>query len=382
MSLPKVSVIVPAYNAGLYLKGTLQSVLAQTYLPDEIIVVNDGSTDATEQVALQYGDRIKYLYQENAGPAAARNRGVAQAQGDYLALLDGDDLWLPNFLQSLLGLAQSQPEAAGFYGWAQMVTAQGQPLPQLAGAQQYRPNQLYQALLRANFLIPSTMLLRKSAVLEAGSFDPAPVLRGVEDWDLWLRLSRTQSLVCHPVPVAQYRVHTDSLSANPLRMQQATQALLVKHFGPDDSEPNQWSGDKQIAYGGYYRFCALTSVTKQKDWGGAATFLTKALAINPALATDMDLFYEFALGSQPLGYRGTSQLLELEQNASHLASLLTACAAPSKLRATAYYALGLVAYNTRHFRQVRGFLAQAASAQPGLWVQPRFLSTFLKSLVR
>ena len=90
---PLVSCIVPVFNGERYLAEALDSILAQTYRPVDLIVVDDGSTDGTAQVAAGYGERITYLYQENSGPAAARNKGIDAAQGEFVAFLDADDVW-------------------------------------------------------------------------------------------------------------------------------------------------------------------------------------------------------------------------------------------------------------------------------------------------
>jgi glycosyltransferase involved in cell wall biosynthesis len=95
---PLISCIVPVFNGELYLKETLASIVAQTYRPLEIIVIDDGSTDLTGQQVHSYGDQILYVYQHNAGPAAARNHGLHVAKGEFIAFLDADDVWVPHKL--------------------------------------------------------------------------------------------------------------------------------------------------------------------------------------------------------------------------------------------------------------------------------------------
>jgi glycosyltransferase involved in cell wall biosynthesis len=100
--MPTVSVVIPAYNAEAYLREALDSVFAQTRPPDEVVVVDDGSTDRTSEVAASYGDRVRLLRQPNRGEAAARNAGVLAARGALIAFLDADDTWLPRYLESQL----------------------------------------------------------------------------------------------------------------------------------------------------------------------------------------------------------------------------------------------------------------------------------------
>ncbi len=107
---PLISCIIPVYNHELYVGETIESVLAQTYRPLEVIVVDDGSTDGTAAVVAGFGDRVRYVYQNNAGPSVARNTGAALATGDYLAWLDSDDLWRADKLERQLAFLQAHPD--------------------------------------------------------------------------------------------------------------------------------------------------------------------------------------------------------------------------------------------------------------------------------
>lgn len=109
-SIESVSVIIPAYNAESFLADAVQSVLAQTIKPSEIIVVNDGSTDNTESIAKRFGNKIRYIRQENGGTASARNRGLEIAGGDLIGFLDADDIWLKNKLEIQVCILQKHPE--------------------------------------------------------------------------------------------------------------------------------------------------------------------------------------------------------------------------------------------------------------------------------
>jgi glycosyltransferase involved in cell wall biosynthesis len=94
-----ISVVIPAFNAGQFIRRTVDSILAQTYSDFEIIVVDDGSTDNTADVVRSYGPKVRYIYQQNAGDGPARNTGITAAEGDWIAFLDHDDEWLPKKLQ-------------------------------------------------------------------------------------------------------------------------------------------------------------------------------------------------------------------------------------------------------------------------------------------
>jgi glycosyltransferase involved in cell wall biosynthesis len=355
---PKVSVIIPAYNQGQYLSQAINSVLAQTYCNFEIIVVDDGSTDESREVVSQFGNQVRYIWQENKGLGGARNTGIRAARGELIGLLDADDEWLPNFLETMVSLARQHPEASVYYCRAQSMDTNGYKLPQIFGGLVRQTDTMYQTLLRANFLIPSTIVARRSDIIAAGMFDQSSQdIHGCEDWDLWLHLALDHEFIGTDGCFVRYRLHGNSLSANSVGMQRAAQAVMEKHFGHDDGDYQNWSNEKRRAYGGVYRYCLLTSIQHQRDWRSSIEYLRQALQIDPTLSVDLTFFYDLALGAQPNGYRGTSHYLDLEENEHHLMTMLsnvfesTNSIEFQSLRdqtfGTAYYALGLVAYNVK-----------------------------------
>src|SRR5690349_18059587 len=110
MKAPLISVVIPAYNAAAFLAPTLASVFAQDHRPIEVILVDDGSTDDTLAIARNWSPVLRVCHQDNAGPASARNRGIAMAQGDYLAFIDADDTWLPGRLRHHLAILTDRPD--------------------------------------------------------------------------------------------------------------------------------------------------------------------------------------------------------------------------------------------------------------------------------
>ena len=383
-----VSVVIPAYNQAQYLFGAIESVLTQKYKEYEIIVVDDGSTDNTPTVAKQFSDIIRYIHQENQGLAGARNTGIQVAKGELISLLDADDQWLPDYLQTMVALVNQQPEAAVYYCCAQSMDAEGNDLPQVFGGPNVPPDKMYETLLRADFLIPSTIMLRKSVVKAAGLFDPT--FRRLQDGELWIRLLKKDfRFIGIPDVLVRYRIHSTSLSNDPSGGQQAMMALAIKHFGPDDGQPQTWSNDKQRAYGGVYRYHVLTSVQHQNDWKAASSFLRQGLQADPTLSTDLDLFYDLAHGNQPVGYRGTSFRVDLEHNASNITMMLEDVFSSSgalelkimrrRTYGTANYALGLVAYNFDNRTLSRRFLLNALLYRPDLWSHSRVVGNFSKS---
>jgi glycosyltransferase involved in cell wall biosynthesis len=384
---PRISVVIPVYNQAEFVGHAIQSLLHQTINCHEIIVVDDGSTDDSRAVVSEFGDKVNYIYQENQGLAGARNTGIRAAKGDLIGLLDADDIWVPDYIEKMMALVERHPEAAVYYGCAQSIDEQGHELPQIFGKPAMHSDSLYHTLLRANFIIPSTVLMRRAIIERAGLFDQT--LRSCEDWDLWLRLLPGELFVGTSVILVKYRLHRRSLSADPAGMQRAAQAVVEKHFGPDDGRWEAWSGEKRRAYGGVYRYYALLSVQRQNDWYSAGCHLSRAIQIDPTLAEDIDLFYDLAHGTQPLGHRGTAFQLNLSDNAHRILSMIKSASREllsrefshifSRANGTACYALGLVADNIGDRQASRHYLISALKYRPDLWRDRRMIRHLVKA---
>jgi glycosyltransferase involved in cell wall biosynthesis len=180
-----ISVVIPAYNAGLFLGETLDSVLAQSYPAHEILVVDDGSTDDTAEVVGRYGDAVRYLRQDNQGQAVARNTGIQAATGDWIALLDSDDLFLPDRLRRAAETIEANPRLVGVYSAFDYLYEDGT----LSFFPAFPARELWPALRYRSPILPSTTTIRRSALLEVGGFRKV----FIEDWDLWFRLVRRYS---------------------------------------------------------------------------------------------------------------------------------------------------------------------------------------------
>lgn len=201
-----VSVIIPTYNYGRFVTQAVDSVLAQTYRPLEVIVVDDGSTDDTRQRLAPYGDRIRYVYQQNAGPEAARNTGLELAQGEFVAFLDPDDYWLPGKLEIQVRWLQKEPTAV-------MVCSRTCSEPTAGGSKgegSVRWLTLDEVYMR-NPVCTSTVVARRMVVEAVGRFRPG--IRS-EDWDLWMRLARRGGIGMWEEPLVVYRVHGGNRSRN------------------------------------------------------------------------------------------------------------------------------------------------------------------------
>lgn len=210
-----VSVIIPAYNVAPFIAETLESLFAQTRGGFEAIVINDGSTDETEERLAPYRDRIVYISQKNQGLKAARNAGLRVSRGHYIALLDGDDLWEPGFLETLVGMLESDPALSVAYPNAVFLNS-----PKFAG-------RLYQdvfpaigpvtfdRVLRRECYIFGSLVFRREVLDDVGMFDESLEGTGAEDLELWLRmLQRGYRFKFTIKPLVKYRWRHNSLSNN------------------------------------------------------------------------------------------------------------------------------------------------------------------------
>lgn len=201
-----VSVVIPVYNAEKYLEETLASIFAQTYPHIEIIAVDDGSKDRSIQILEQYPDKVRIVRQPNKGAATARNRGVQEARGKWIAFLDSDDLWTPDKIQRQL-------DVCGHYAWSHTNSVfmggvnDGRRDSDFTAKHQ---GQVLEQLICSNFIGTSTLMILRQAFLDVGGFDES--LRSIQDWELWIRTARRYPIGYVDAPLMRYRVHAVSAS--------------------------------------------------------------------------------------------------------------------------------------------------------------------------
>lgn len=250
MTSPQVSVVIPCFRQGRFLAGAIESVLAQTCSSIEVIVVNDGSDDDTEDVAARYGGRVRYVLKENGGLSSARNAGIAVARGRYLLFLDADDLIDRRAVMSLveqMGDVDDRLVMMGFRLFVDHPAAEfSQDQSPAMAAEHFsrifdidpvlghrphdlNPNRLQSLpyLIYTNFGPPHCWLCSRRMVLNIGGFDET--LDACEDWDLWLRLAMSGAqLVTLEYVGAFYRRYSGSMSTDNARMLDNRSALLLK----------------------------------------------------------------------------------------------------------------------------------------------------------
>lgn len=207
----RVSVVVTAYNAADYLGAAIESVLVQSRPADEIVVIDDGSTDASADVARRYESHgVRLVQQTNQGPGAARNRGIRETSGDLVAFLDGDDLWLPQKLERQIAYFVAHPETVMVsclrWRWDQTT---GERHIEYFGVRPGR-NLARENVVRNVIGNPSMTLIRRSVFDAVGMFDPA--LRWGQDWDLFIRIAAYGPVGFVMEPLMIYRWHPGGIS--------------------------------------------------------------------------------------------------------------------------------------------------------------------------
>jgi len=222
MHAPTVSVVIPCFNQGHFLADAIESVRAQSLQADEIIVVDDGSTDRTRTVARRFAE-VRYLAQPNLGLARARNRGMRAARGDFLVFLDADDRLRPRALLAGMRELEACPSAALVYGLGQRIDEAGRPLP-TSPPEPLGPD-AYEGLLRHNPIwTPGLAMFRRSLCADALHFNPA--VDASADYELYLRLARRHRIHGYAEIVADYRHHRGSMSRNASLMLSSTLQVL------------------------------------------------------------------------------------------------------------------------------------------------------------
>jgi len=232
-AIMSISITVPAYNSEKYIAATIESILNQTYTDWELIIVDDGSTDKTFEIAERYSQqdhRIKVVKQSNKGASGARNTGIRNSdpKRPYQIWLDADDTWEPDTLAFLMNILETHPEAMGVYGLARYVDRTGKQIRlgeleaysldrkavegnKLVSVTKEQPT-TYNMVIFYNYIPSGGGLVRKKYIEKAGLFDEA--LRSCEDWDMWLRLLLYGNMIATEKVIMNYRLHESNKSGS------------------------------------------------------------------------------------------------------------------------------------------------------------------------
>ena len=226
---PLVSVIIPAYDVAEFISEALDSVLAQSFTDYEIIVVNDGSpdTEGLERALAPYMSRIVYLKQDNRGVSAARNTGIKAARGTFIAFLDADDSWLPNYLDVQVARIQADPTIDVLYPNVMMFGGTSEAGEEFMTICPSSGDVTFERLISQECNVSNCSIARRETIVRAGLFDES--LRSVEDFDLWLRVIKSGGRIAyHRDVLARYRRRSGSLTADPIWLSQNVIRVLDK----------------------------------------------------------------------------------------------------------------------------------------------------------
>lgn len=208
--MPKISVVITAYNASKWIAATLDSVLAQDFIDFEVIVIDDGSTDNTALVVADYGERVRCIYRPNGGQPSARNVGIRAARGEYIAFVDADDLWTKEKLRLQMDLLQKTGLAWVYCDAFAFDDQSGKRLYRFGEVVRQLTGDILESLFFNHFIPSPTPVIRKSVFEHVGYFDED--LQFSEDWNMWLKIAAHYPIGLVSMPLAGYRVHSTSMT--------------------------------------------------------------------------------------------------------------------------------------------------------------------------
>ncbi len=277
--MPRVSVIVPAYNAMRYLPSALDSILVQTFQDFEILIVDDGSHDGIQQWATRLDDpRIQFFTQANGGSAAARNTGISHATGEYIAFLDSDDLWDPTKLEKQVRLLDEDQTVGLVYAWVATMDAEG-----VLDGKSYcnsDSGDVWNTLIEGDLLVcGSTPMIRRSCFGEVGLFDVR--FAYAQTWEMWLRIAAKYPFQVIPEVLVHYRSHPGNTSKKWQQVEKNYKAIIEKVFSNVTEQQRQLKGR---CYGNaYLRVAWKVLQNKGGDFVAAKQFRKMALNYCPDL---------------------------------------------------------------------------------------------------
>jgi glycosyltransferase involved in cell wall biosynthesis len=281
--MPKVSVIIPTYNALTYLPETVESVFKQTFYDWELLIVDDGSSDGTAAWAKQITDlRVRLISQKNQGSSVARNTGITAAKGEYIALLDADDLWEPSKLEKQVRFLEQNPSIGLVDTWTTLINQKGKSTGRiiLSSAEGDIWKQLVQ--FKPVCCCDSTPLIRRSCFENVGLFNPD--LPYLEDLDMWIRLASVYEFAAIKEPLVRYRQHPQSKSTNCKGTLEAFRTIIEKAF---ESVPAEMLPLREKGYARLNLYLAWKAINN-KDYEQAIHFNDQAIAHHPQVILSWD----------------------------------------------------------------------------------------------
>ena len=274
-----VSIVIPVFNSERFIVECLNSVLNQSYKNIEIIIVDDGSTDKSVELINDYhSDLIKIYSQVNSGQGKARNLGVEKAKGEWIAFLDSDDIWFVGKLEMQLEHCKNYVWSHTDYFFIGDIIA---PKTRSRDFVSNNPGYIFDSLIVENTIATSTVMIRKSIFLEFGGFNTS--YRALQDWDLWLRISKKYDIGYYEKPIAEYRVHSTSVSRSTRRNFPYHMEIISQIF----SEDGIAADNKHLKKNALSQSCQICSqISEQEgDYIFAIVCAIKSLMYGPFLLT-------------------------------------------------------------------------------------------------
>ena len=247
--MPRVTVMIIGLNVGKYIAEAIDSVLDQTYTDYEIVFIDDGSTDRTAEIVRSYGDKVRYFYQDNRGIPSARNHGLRHSQGEYIALLDGDDCFLPHKLERQVAVMDAHPEIAFACSDTLVMDDSGSVYSVWR-----RQNRLatFEAIYQRNMIWVPTVMIRRKMLEEIGGWDESLLIS--QDYDLWLRLAKRAPFHFIDEPLTRYRSRPGSMGKNTKLRMKDNMVIIRK----EEIAKGKTFIEKRVrAAKGYYYFAQL-----------------------------------------------------------------------------------------------------------------------------
>lgn len=247
-SSPSVSVVIGSYNAEAWIRETLDSVLVQTYPILQVLVVDDGSSDKTPEIVRSYSGKVKYMREVHRG-RPYRNRGIREAEGDFIAFVDADDLWQPEKIERQMALLEARRLAWAIcqVRWLDFETTRLDD----ARAPRIPEGDILEPLFLTNFIGSGTPVVARQVFDAVGYFNETPEVQVVEDWDLWLRIAARFPVGCVQEPLAMIRLHSASfLASTPVTDRVRSLETVVQQAA--DREPLRLAPTKTRALANIY----------------------------------------------------------------------------------------------------------------------------------
>lgn len=304
-----VTVIIPTHNRANYLAEAINSVLGQTYKNYEIIVADDGSTDSTSEIIKQFGDKIRYFYQQNRGPSAARNTGIKNARGDLVAFIDSDDLWLPDKLSQQVQLFDKN-HRLGLVSSAYYSCDSNLNVTRVIKEDKLTDKKhILKKLFIRNIFPTPTVLVKKECFEKVGLFNESYGF--AEDWEMWVRIALEYDLAYIETPLCQCRRHNSSIT---FQREQENFNDWMKVIKENFKRGNK--RDANISYKvllrkslSWYYLNVSYHYSCKSDFGNEMKYLTKSLMEWPLL---IDKKYVLtALLCKLIGYKTYSRIRDL-----------------------------------------------------------------------